>query len=484
MVAAAQPPQSSVSTDSPYLYSPPSSDTTVVKNLILAQLNSPKVANFESSGLTEKYNELWAMFEHTVRDRQGSSVLVIGPRAVGKTAIINQALDKLAIEYDGRYIVVRLSAYFHPDEHGAVREIARQLDINAKKNHSSHQSQFQQPAINDTFSNILNILDHPNSSESMAVIFIVDEIDKFTDNKQTLLYNLLDLAQTSQVPICVVGVSPKITVRELFEKRVRSRFSQRVISLTKPGSVDHFWAGAKLALLLSPTHIAQLQDANYGRLWNQYIDSLFTRSPPVRKLVYELYYCTKNYRQFNIYSAYAVAQISPQCPFPIETHFLHYASVQPPGTIQGLFQSLSSLELLLAIAAARWIEKFDLPTINFNLAYKEYEEMIKSFNISSTTLATSSPSRSDTRILTNIKVNQKVWSAKVLRNSWESLYRMGLLIDQSGVSTNADGHVISNAQLNKTYTIEDSKMVQLDTNLEEIGSRLDDQDPFKRLTKL
>ncbi len=60
---------------------------------------------------------------------------------------------------------------------------------------------------------------------------------------------------------------------------------------------------------------------------------------------------------------------------------------------------------------------------------------------------------------------------------------MGLLIDQSGVSTNADGHVISNAQLN-TYTIEDSKMVQLDTNLEEIGTRLDDQDPFKRLTKL
>lgn len=468
--------------DLPSHFSP--TDISRVKNLILSQLNSPKVANFELSGLTDKYNELWAMFEHTVRDRQGLSVLLIGPRAVGKTAIINRALDKLAIDYDGRYIVVRLSAYFHPDEHAAVREIARQLDINVKKNDSSHQSQFQQPAINDTFSNILNILDHTSSSESMAVIFIVDEIDKFTDNKQTLLYNLLDLAQTSQVPICVVGVSTKITVRELFEKRVRSRFSLRVISLAKPGSIDHFWSGAKLALLLSSNNISQLQDENYGRLWNQYIDSLFTQSPIVKKLVYELYYSTKNYRQFNIYSTFAIAQISPQCPFPVDTHFLHYANVQPPGTIQGLFQSLSTLELLLAIAAARWIEKFDLQTINFNLAYKEYEEMIKLFNINSTTLATSSPSRSDTRILTNIKVNQKVWSAKVLRNSWESLYRMGLLIDQSGVSTNADGHVISNAQLNKTYTIEDSKMVQLDTNLEEIGTRLDDQDPFKRLTKL
>lgn len=461
---------------------PVASDVLLVRNAVSKQLFSSEVANFEHSSLLETHNELYSMFEHTVKDRQGLSVLVIGTRSLGKTAVVNRALQTLSHSYDGQYIVIRLSAYFHTDEHAAVREVARQLDLSVKND--GRQAKFQQPAINDTFSNILNILEQSVSTESMAVIFVVDEIDKFTDNKQTLLYNLLDLAQTSQVPVCVVGVSTKITVRELFEKRVRSRFSQRIITLHKPLSVNQFWHSAKLPLLLSSSDIAELQDSSYGQQWNDYIDDLFANSPVMRRLVHQLFYTTKNYKQFNTYCAHAIALISHEQPFPVDSDFIEYALVQSAGAIQSAFLSLSTLEMLLAIAAARWIEKFNQNVINFNLAYKEYEEMLKTYNLNSSSVSSSSPSRSDTRILTNIKVHQKVWSSKVLRNSWESLYRVGLLIDHAGVSTNSEGLVISTTNLNKTYTVEDSKMVQLDTNLEEIGAMLSEQDPFKRLTKL
>lgn len=457
------------------------SDTRKVRECILSQLNSQSIPHFERLSLAEPYRQVHALFEHTVRDRQGLLVLLTGPRALGKTALVDQALKTLA-PYEGQYIVVRLSAHVHPDDHAAVREIARQLDAAAKQSAGESQSRFQQPAINDTFANVLSVLENSAAADSMAVIFVVDEIDRFADAKQTLLYNLLDLAQSAPVPICVVGISTKITVRELFEKRVRSRFSHRTILLARPLTVEEYWDGAKLALLLPEDTIAGCQDPGYGREWNARIESL-PEMPVVHKLITRLYYSTRNYKHFGIHSTFAISQISPEKPFALDADFGRYAAAQPPSPIQALLQSLSTLELLLAIAAARWMQKYDLQTINFNLAYREYEDMMKQFNTNATTLAASSPSKSNSRIMTNIKVSQKVWSAQVLQNCWEALYRQGLISDPPGSSTTGDGHIAA-GNVTRSYTIDDSKMVQFDTNLEELGHILDDQDPFKRLTKL
>lgn len=42
--------------------------------------------------------------------------------------------------------------------------------------------------------------------ESQPVVFIIDEFDLFANHKnQTLLYNLFDICQTRQTPICVIG---------------------------------------------------------------------------------------------------------------------------------------------------------------------------------------------------------------------------------------------------------------------------------------
>jgi len=43
---------------------------------------------------------------------------------------------------------------------------------------------------------------------SKPVIIILDEFDLFTQhNKQTLLYNLFDIAQSNQNPIVVIGLT-------------------------------------------------------------------------------------------------------------------------------------------------------------------------------------------------------------------------------------------------------------------------------------
>jgi origin recognition complex subunit 4 len=74
--------------------------------------------------------------------------------------------------------------------------------------------------------------------DSQRLIFIIEEFDLFcAHHNQTLLYNLFDVAQSAQTPICVLGVTCRLDVVELLEKRVKSRFSHRQIFLL-PDSED------------------------------------------------------------------------------------------------------------------------------------------------------------------------------------------------------------------------------------------------------
>lgn len=67
---------------------------------------------------------------------------------------------------------------------------------------------------------------------SKSVIFILEEFDLFcAHHNQTLLYNLFDVSQSAQAPICVLGVTCRLDVIELLEKRVKSRFSHRQVFL-------------------------------------------------------------------------------------------------------------------------------------------------------------------------------------------------------------------------------------------------------------
>jgi origin recognition complex subunit 4 len=490
----------------------PINDFSAIKRQVLAQLTGRFSNCLSSPTLFEKYTEVHKMFEHTIRDNESHSTLIIGPRASGKSTIVERALQDMEEKYEGQFITVRLNAFLHSDDNVALREIAKQLDFkgmdeNEEEDVSEDEpkdqlsknnfqdGKFQQRSINDTFSNILSILDSKIADEAskMSIIFVIDEFEKFTSSsKQTLLYNLFDLCQNSSTPICVVGVSTKITTRELLEKRVRSRFSQRIITINKPTTIEEFWTNARLALVVQNETINNISQTDNSKsiqsidessiiLWNNYIDLLFSEKSNLKKLVFQNFYTTKNYKEFNNSCIYPISKITSQDPFPQDIHFTKYLSNQASNNIQSIIQSLSSLELLLAIAAARWIEKFDLQVINFNLAYIEYKDMMKNSNMTTTT---SSSSSLDNKLLTNFRVNQKIWSSKVLKNSWEILYKVGLLLDASGLSTNNEGHIITNVNLNKNLIIEDNKMVQLDVSLEELSWVIGEGSGIKGLTKL
>jgi origin recognition complex subunit 4 len=84
---------------------------------------------------------------------------------------------------------------------------------------------------------------------SKSVIFIIDEFDLFaTHARQTLLYNLFDIAQARKAPIAVLGLTTRIDVVESLEKRVKSRFSHRYVYLSLAKSLPAFWEICKHGL--------------------------------------------------------------------------------------------------------------------------------------------------------------------------------------------------------------------------------------------
>jgi len=115
----------------------------------------------------------------------------------------------------------------------------------------------------DTLASLLALLSHPSEiSESepgqtaKSVVFILDEFDLFaTHPRQTLLYNLFDIAQARKAPIVVLGLTTRIDVVESLEKRVKSRFSHRYVHLSLPRSIPAFWEICKQGLLVDAEEI-------------------------------------------------------------------------------------------------------------------------------------------------------------------------------------------------------------------------------------
>lgn len=467
------------------------SDIDLMKLIIKPQILGLTFPLIEQSSIYEPYKEVLAVMEHTVRDREGQTVLLSGPRGSGKTFITEKAISVLREKYHHSFISIKLNALLHSDDKLALREIARQLDNHSRLVSGTDQSAtFEQRAISDTLTNILLTLDtnapgrHSDEvKESLVpVVIVIDEIEKFTgDGRQTLLYNLFDLSQSSKVPICVVGISTKVTTRELLEKRVKSRFSQRIISISRPSTIESFVENIRLNLIVPPADFPRFTNKEYPEQWNQRIESLLASQLALKRIIYKIYYTTKNYKDIYHCCQLPVSRITEGKPFPDENAFEVYLQQVSSNYAQSVVKSLSHVELLLAIAAARWVEKAEVPQVNFNLAYKEYTDMMKQLNTEATTLSSSS-SFVESTILASIKVSQKIWSQKVMRDCWATLYKMGILFDV--ITSNNEINAKNNTNMYKNMVIEDSKMLQIDISLEELGSLIDDLTVLRKLTRL
>lgn len=237
---------------------PASAEITLIKSIVLSKLTQRRPVPL--TNLDTEYAKVHQLLEATVTCGESNSMLLIGARGSGKTALINQALLDLSRSQKEHFHIVRLNGFIQTDDKLALREIWRQL---GREMEIEDEEGTTSKSYADTLAMLLALLSHPDeiSGErgghtAKSVLFIMDEFDLFaTHPRQTLLYNLLDIAQSRKAPIAVLGLTTRIDVTEALEKRVKSRFSHRYVHLNLARNLGEFADAAKSALKILPAEL-------------------------------------------------------------------------------------------------------------------------------------------------------------------------------------------------------------------------------------
>ncbi|KAK3051141.1 origin recognition complex subunit 4 [Extremus antarcticus] len=418
-----------------------------VQAVVLDKLSGKRAISLK--GLDTEYAKVSLLITQTITAGESNSMLVIGARGSGKSALVDQILREQAKQHGDDFHIVRLSGFIHTDDKIALREIWRQLgremevddDASGRKNYA------------DTLTTLLALLAHPaehgreqqEDQITKSVIFIIDEFELFaTHPRQTLLYNLFDIAQSRKAPIAVLGLTTRVDVTESLEKRVKSRFSHRYVHLSIAKSFQAFQEACKAALALDNEELTDEERQYLGSTgeiqqklqktsktskqsavsdWNALIDVVMAHETFTTQLR-RLYYTTKSVPQFHTSMLLPIATMPIEQTTTAEALLSHLttaalnSSMQPPDSKLDLLSSLSTLHMALLICAARLTAIHSVDNVPFAQAYEEYKTLASKAKLqasSSGALAQGAGSR--------------VWSKDVARDAWEDLEGCGLIME-------------------------------------------------------
>lgn len=374
--------------------------------------------------------------------------------------MVDSVLSDMSREHINEFHVVRLNGFVHTDDKLALKDIWRQLgkemevedDLIGKTNNYA-----------DTLASLLALLSHPSEIveaqegvTSKSVVFIIDEFDLFaTHARQTLLYNLFDIAQARKAPIAVLGLTNRIDVVESLEKRVKSRFSHRYVYLSLPKNMPAYWDICKQGLVVDDEEakaeglgISLQGFAKFQDYWAKKIESL-SKDPAFKDHIEYHYYSTKSVPAFLGSCILPLANLSPTnlSLHPIAANTTAQGVEPPPDSKLHLLASLSDLDLSLLIAAARLDIVAHTDTVNFSMAYDEYTTLIGRQRVQSSVSG-----------MLALGGGVRVWGRGVAEMTWERLVALGLLLPTGAGAGGAGGR----------YGGIGARMWKVDVTLEEI----------------
>ncbi|KAF8265119.1 origin recognition complex subunit 4 C-terminus-domain-containing protein [Lactarius quietus] len=301
------------------------------KRSIFHALHDPKTAVFDEeeengapSANAGALEQLKALFTGTLERGEGNSCLLIGPRGSGKSRLLDEALASLS----SQPIVVRLSGHVQHNDRLALREIARQLSTQTGRSFDIEVTDMEDesqraadasdataplppPAYLPTLISALPTLARPT-------VIILESFDLFAiHGRQALLYCLLDTAQSCRAGkgskgIAVIGVTTRVDTISLLEKRVKSRFSGRMLRTAGPGTFDDWMSIARNALTAKPSP----PNEEWEVWWAAAVEK-FLEDRSVQAALSDTYDLTKDAHLTSTYVQMdLVLNLSPTSPLP------------------------------------------------------------------------------------------------------------------------------------------------------------------------
>lgn len=357
-------------------------------------------------GYESEWQHIRDLLSRTAEHGESNSALLLGPRGCGKTTLVTSVLADLLPDenFYRNTLIVYLNGLLHTDDRLALKSATAQMNLE----NAVDGKVFGSFAENLAF--LLECLKAGDKKRSKSVIFLLEEFDLFcAHHNQTLLYNLFDVAQSAQAPICVLGITARLDVIELLEKRVKSRFSHRqIFILPRENGIEDRVELFKLLLklptdkelkehtkLFKPIPAEALQnhelpllrrvfkpsdysfDSKWVSQWNKHIDVL-AANPKVTSVLQNMYYYDVVEATFKTFLFELVSLLSDTNPFvTVEDIQLLGQQFECDDKIN-LLCGLSVLEQCLLIAMKHHSEIFDRDPFNFEMILTRYNKFANS----------------------------------------------------------------------------------------------------------
>ncbi|XP_014217384.1 origin recognition complex subunit 4, partial [Copidosoma floridanum] len=326
------------------------------------------------------------LVKRTVDMGESNSLLLIGPRGCGKTTLINSVLRELSRSknFQDNALIINLNGLVHTDDKLALKDATRQMQLE----NVVGDKVFGTFAENLSF--LLECLKSGDKKNSQPIIFILDEFDLFCGHhKQTLLYNLFDVAQSAQAPICVIGITSRLDVIELLEKRVKSRFSHRQIFLHSYITSNSETSAIEerqelfqhLLSLPNDENVNEIEEANqvcnispkFCAAWNREIKDL-AGNPKIKKLLKQMYRENPSEREFRNFLAVAISSLCSNHQSLDVNDFVKASQMFTQDEKLLILEGLSTLEMCLIIAMKHETEIYDGEPFNFEKILTHYSK--------------------------------------------------------------------------------------------------------------
>lgn len=346
------------------------SDVCVIRKIVKDQILMPSANPFRGS--PKEFADVLSLFRRAMEHGESNSALLIGPRGCGKTTLVEcviEALQRDCLAFDDS-VIVRLNGYVHMDDRLALKGIATQLQLE----NTLGDKVFGSFAENLSF--LLQCLKEGDREHTKSVIFILEEFDLFCHHQnQTLLYNLFDVAQSAQAPICVLGITCRKDVTDLLEKRVMSRFSNRQIHLY-PHATETFEDGVKNRIQLCKDLLSIRSDNKKHpqlsvralQLWNTHLEGLFV-NPTVVDCLKDMYAYTVCERSLRNFLLLVICRLCDDHLEVTPTDFSEVSRQMRRNLRVAFAEGLSILELCLLISMMHQNEIFDSAPFNFEMVF-------------------------------------------------------------------------------------------------------------------
>ncbi|CAJ1087710.1 origin recognition complex subunit 4 [Xyrichtys novacula] len=312
-------------------------------------------------GVEAQHKHLLGLLKRTAVHGESNSVLIVGPRGAGKTMLLKCVLRDLMEEKEVQknLLQVHLNGLLQTDDRIALKEITRQLSLENVVGDKVFGS------FSENLVFLLEALKKGDRSSSRPVLFVLDEFDLFAHHKnQTLLYNLFDVSQSAQTPIAVVGLTCRLDVLELLEKRVKSRFSHRQIHLLSSLTFPQYLERVQTQLSLPD----DFPDENFAQNWNSSIKAV-CEDKSVRDVLQRHFNSSKDHRTMNMLLMLCLSRVSVSKPTIKPADVLEASRMCFSDAKANMLHGLSILELCLIIAMKHLNDIYEGEPFNLQMVH-------------------------------------------------------------------------------------------------------------------